>query len=102
MDNLLLTKSVEVFFSDCYGGEIWSFDIASFRLSDADDFEEKKPSIKKNKPKVPATKKKEDSDPGVSKSANKPSKQKGVKLLAKENKKITENKGNHSKEQTCR
>lgn len=47
-------------------------------------------------------KKKEDSDPGVSKSANKPSKQKGVKLLAKENKKITENKGNHSKEQTCR
>ncbi|KAM7095578.1 DNA repair protein complementing XP-C cells isoform 3-T4 [Ciconia maguari] len=66
-----------------------------------DDFEEKKPSVKKNVSKALARKKEEDCDTGVSNSANKPSKQKGAKSLIKENKKITRNKGNRNKEETC-
>ncbi|XP_075618260.1 DNA repair protein complementing XP-C cells isoform X2 [Balearica regulorum gibbericeps] len=66
-----------------------------------DDFEEKKPSIKKNDSKALARKKKEDCDIRVSKSANRPSKQKGAKSLTKEHKKITRNKGNPNKEETC-
>ncbi|XP_067159439.1 DNA repair protein complementing XP-C cells isoform X3 [Apteryx mantelli] len=68
----------------------------------ADDFEEKKPSTRRNNSKVPARKKEEDCDTGVCSSANKPSKQKGVKLLIKEeNNKTTKSKGNHSKEAKC-
>ncbi|XP_075369957.1 DNA repair protein complementing XP-C cells isoform X2 [Mycteria americana] len=66
-----------------------------------DDFEEKKPCVKKNVSKALARKKEEDCDTGVSNSANKPSKQKGAKSLIKENKKITRNKGNRNKEETC-
>ncbi|XP_076202538.1 DNA repair protein complementing XP-C cells isoform X2 [Aptenodytes patagonicus] len=66
-----------------------------------DDFEEKKPSVKKNDSKALARKKEEDCDTGVSNSANKPSKQKQAKSLIKENKKITRNKGNRNKEETC-
>nr|XP_013815781.1 PREDICTED: DNA repair protein complementing XP-C cells [Apteryx mantelli mantelli] len=70
--------------------------------SSADDFEEKKPSTRRNNSKVPARKKEEDCDTGVCSSANKPSKQKGVKLLIKEeNNKTTKSKGNHSKEAKC-
>ncbi|XP_075014966.1 DNA repair protein complementing XP-C cells isoform X3 [Calonectris borealis] len=68
---------------------------------EGDDFEEKKPCIKKNDSKALARKKEEDCDTGVSNSANKPPKQKGAKSLIKENKKITRNKGNHNKEETC-
>ncbi|XP_054694652.1 DNA repair protein complementing XP-C cells isoform X4 [Grus americana] len=66
-----------------------------------DDFEEKQPSIKKNDSKALARKKKEDCDIRVSKSANRHSKQKGAKSLTKEHKKITRNKGNPTKEETC-
>ncbi|PKU39541.1 hypothetical protein llap_10153 [Limosa lapponica baueri] len=66
-----------------------------------DDFEEEKPSIKKNNSKALARKKEENCDTGVSKSANKPSKQKGAKSLIKEDKKITRNKGNRTKDETC-
>ncbi|XP_074007593.1 DNA repair protein complementing XP-C cells isoform X2 [Numenius arquata] len=66
-----------------------------------DDFEEEKPSIRKNNSKAPARKKEENCDTGVSNSANKPSKQKGAKQLIKEDKKITRNKGNRSKDKTC-
>ncbi|XP_074007592.1 DNA repair protein complementing XP-C cells isoform X1 [Numenius arquata] len=65
------------------------------------DFEEEKPSIRKNNSKAPARKKEENCDTGVSNSANKPSKQKGAKQLIKEDKKITRNKGNRSKDKTC-
>ncbi|XP_054694651.1 DNA repair protein complementing XP-C cells isoform X3 [Grus americana] len=65
------------------------------------DFEEKQPSIKKNDSKALARKKKEDCDIRVSKSANRHSKQKGAKSLTKEHKKITRNKGNPTKEETC-
>ncbi|XP_025948875.2 DNA repair protein complementing XP-C cells isoform X1 [Dromaius novaehollandiae] len=68
----------------------------------ADDFEEKKPSTRRNSSKVPARKKEEVCDTGVCSSASKPSKQKGVKLLIKEeNKKTTKSKGNHSKDAVC-
>lgn len=89
-------------FSDCHRDETSSFNIPSFLLSHADDFEEKQPSIKKNDSKALARKKKEDCDIRVSKSANRHSKQKGAKSLTKERKKITRNKGNPTKEETCR
>lgn len=88
--------------SDCRGDETSSFNLSSVPLSHADDFEEKKPSIKKNDSKALARKKEENCDTGVSNSTNKPSKQKGAKSVMKENKTITRNKGNHSKEETCR
>uniref|UniRef100_A0A8C4J7J0 p125 n=1 Tax=Dromaius novaehollandiae TaxID=8790 RepID=A0A8C4J7J0_DRONO len=54
------------------------------------------PSTRRNSSKVPARKKEEVCDTGVCSSASKPSKQKGVKLLIKEeNKKTTKSKGNH-------
>nr|XP_005507596.2 DNA repair protein complementing XP-C cells isoform X1 [Columba livia] len=77
-----------------------SFNISSFLLSHADDFVKKKPSIKKNDSKALARKKEEVCDTAVSKSENKPSKQ-GAKSLIKENKKITRNKKNDNKEETC-
>ncbi|XP_062441712.1 DNA repair protein complementing XP-C cells isoform X2 [Rhea pennata] len=68
----------------------------------ADDFEEKKPSTRRSNSKVPARKKEEDCDTGVCSSASTPSKQKGVKLLIKEeNKKATRSKRCHSKEAMC-
>uniref|UniRef100_A0A8B9QK66 p125 n=1 Tax=Apteryx owenii TaxID=8824 RepID=A0A8B9QK66_APTOW len=74
--------------------------MSSFLLASEDDFEEKKPSTRRNNSKVPARKKEEDCDTGVCSSANKPSKQKRVKLLIKEeNNKTTKSKGNHSKEE---
>ncbi|KAM4654335.1 DNA repair protein complementing XP-C cells isoform 2-T2 [Amazona ochrocephala] len=73
----------------------------SFLLPHADDFEEKKPSIKKNNSKAPAKKKKEDCDTGVSTSTNNSLKQKGAKSLKKGDKKTPRNKENHNKEETC-
>lgn len=87
--------------SDFRGDETSSCNISSFLLSHADDFVKKKPTIKKNDSKVLARKKEEDCDTAVSNSENKPSKQ-GAKSLIKENKKITRNKENDNKEETCR
>uniref|UniRef100_A0A8C9G486 p125 n=1 Tax=Pavo cristatus TaxID=9049 RepID=A0A8C9G486_PAVCR len=65
------------------------------------DFVEEKPSVKKSRAGVAARKKKEDGDAGVAKTADKPSKQKGVKRQAKENEISPENKGTRHKKQTC-
>lgn len=72
-------------------------------MSHADDFEEKKPSIKKTS-KAPARKKGEDCDTEVSNSAknSKPSKREEAKSQIKESKKNARNKENCIKEETCR
>nr|XP_041574808.1 DNA repair protein complementing XP-C cells isoform X1 [Taeniopygia guttata] len=75
---------------------------SSFLLSHADDFEEKKPSIKKTS-KAPARKKGDDCDTEVSSAAktSKPSKQEEAKSQIKESKKNARNKDNSIKEETC-
>lgn len=72
-------------------------------MSRADDFEEKKPSIKKTS-EAPARKKGDDCDTEVSKSAktSKPSKREEAKSQIKESKKNARNKDNSIKEETCR
>ncbi|RMB98901.1 hypothetical protein DUI87_24445 [Hirundo rustica rustica] len=76
--------------------------LISFLLSHANDFEEKKPSIKKPS-KAPARKKEEDCDTEVSNSAktSKPSKRGEGKSQIRENKKNARNKENCIKEETC-
>lgn len=64
------------------------------------DFVEEKRSVKKSRAGVVAWKE-DDGGAGAAKSANKPSKQKGVKRQAKENEISPENKGTRHKEQTC-
>eukprot|EP00076_Gallus_gallus_P026056 XP_015148841.1 DNA repair protein complementing XP-C cells isoform X2 [Gallus gallus] len=64
------------------------------------DFVEEKRSVKKSRAGVAAWKE-DDGGAGAAKSANTPSKQKGVKRQAKENEISPENKGTHHKEQTC-
>ncbi|XP_040538273.1 DNA repair protein complementing XP-C cells isoform X7 [Gallus gallus] len=64
------------------------------------DFVEEKRSVKKSRAGVAAWKE-DDGGAGAAKSANTPSKQKGVKRQAKENEISPENKGTRHKEQTC-
>ncbi|XP_030314372.1 DNA repair protein complementing XP-C cells [Calypte anna] len=66
-----------------------------------DDFEDKKPTIKKNGSKALNRKKEEDCHTGVSNSANELSKQNEAKSSIKDNKKNTRSKGNQNKEDMC-
>ncbi|XP_030425993.1 DNA repair protein complementing XP-C cells isoform X1 [Gopherus evgoodei] len=69
-----------------------------------DDFEEEKPSMKKNLSKVPSgnNKKKGDRDAEVHSPPGRSSRQKGAKSVAKEENNIAEkNKGNHNKGEIC-
>lgn len=100
LTELPLIKSVEMLFQVAM--EMKLYPLTSVIISFADDFEEKKPSIKKGS-KAPARKKK-DCDTEVSNSAktSKPSKREEAKSQIKESKKNARNKENCIKEETCR